>query len=65
MSLICLDALSLDGCVEDEQGRFGWGAPEDDFLGALSNSGPAVRLYSEGRAPAHQIKQNQAGLRGA
>jgi hypothetical protein len=25
----------------------------ENFLGALSNSGPAVRLYSEGRAPAH------------
>jgi hypothetical protein len=25
----------------------------ENFLGALSNSGPAVRLYSEGRGPAH------------
>lgn len=36
----------------------------ENSLGALSNSGPAVRRYSEGRAPAHQIKQNQTGLRG-
>jgi hypothetical protein len=30
-----------------------------NFLGALSNSGPAVRQCSEGRAPAHRIKQDR------
>jgi dihydrofolate reductase len=28
---------SLDGYVEDEQGRFGWGAPEDEELHSYVN----------------------------
>jgi hypothetical protein len=36
----------------------------ENFLGVLSNSGPAVRRYSEGGVQARQMKQNETGLRG-
>ena len=35
MSLIYSMLMSLDGYVEDEQGRFGWGAPEDEEVHTL------------------------------
>ena len=28
---------SLDGCIEDEHGKFGWGAPEDEELHSYIN----------------------------
>ena len=37
MSLIYSMPISLDGYVEDEQGRFGWGAPEDAELRSYVN----------------------------
>jgi hypothetical protein len=29
--------MSLDGYTEDEQGRFGWGAPEDEAVHSYIN----------------------------
>ena len=37
MSLIYSMLMSLDGYVEDEQGRFGWGAPEDEEVHSYIN----------------------------
>lgn len=56
--------ISRSSCSDGRgSGRLRNSGPEN-FLGALSNSGPAVRLYSEGRAPGHQIKENPKGLGG-
>jgi dihydrofolate reductase len=41
---------SLDGYTEDERGRFGWGAPEDEGVHAYINElGSTVRTYLYGR----------------
>ena len=37
MSLIYSMLMSLDGYVEDEQGRFGWSAPEDEEVHSYIN----------------------------
>jgi dihydrofolate reductase len=42
--------MSLDGYVEDEQGRFGWGAPEDEEVHSYINQlAPSVGTYLYGR----------------
>jgi dihydrofolate reductase len=42
--------MSLDGYVEDEQGRFGWGAPEDEEVHSYINQlASAVGTYLYGR----------------
>jgi hypothetical protein len=35
--------MSLDGYTEDEHGRFGWGAPEDQAVHSFPS--PEVRAY--------------------
>jgi dihydrofolate reductase len=42
--------MSLDGYVEDEQGRFGWGAPEDEEVHSYINQlASSVGTYLYGR----------------
>jgi dihydrofolate reductase len=42
--------MSLDGYVEDEQGRFGWGAPEDEGVHSYINRlASSVGTYLYGR----------------
>jgi dihydrofolate reductase len=42
--------MSLDGYVEDEQGRFGWGAPEDEEVHSCINQlASSVGTYLYGR----------------
>jgi dihydrofolate reductase len=42
--------MSLDGYVEDEHGRFGWGAPEDEEVHAYINQlASSVGTYLYGR----------------
>jgi hypothetical protein len=42
--------LTLDGYVEDEQGRFGWGAPEDEEVHSYINQlVSSVGSYPYGR----------------
>jgi dihydrofolate reductase len=49
-NLIYSMIISLDGYIEDEHGRFGWGAPEDEevhsYINALASS---LRTYLYGR----------------
>ena len=41
---------SLDGYTEDENGRFGWGAPEDKEVHSYINAlGSSIRTYLYGR----------------
>ncbi len=42
--------MSLDGYVEDDQGRFGWGAPEDEEVHSYINQlASSVGTYLYGR----------------
>ncbi len=42
--------MSLDGYTEDEQGRFGWGAPENEEVHSYINTlGASIRTYLYGR----------------
>lgn len=42
--------MSLDGYVEDEHGRFGWGAPEDEEVhGYINQLASSVGTYLYGR----------------
>src|SRR5438067_13885066 len=42
--------MSLDGYVEDEHGRFGWGAPEDEEVHSYINQlASSVGTYLYGR----------------
>lgn len=42
--------MSLDGYVEDEQGRFDWGAPEDEEVHSyISQLASSVGTYLYGR----------------
>jgi hypothetical protein len=38
--------MSLDGYVEDERGRFGWGAPEDEEVHSYINQHQPARVIS-------------------
>jgi len=50
MSLIYSMLMSLDGYVEDEHGRFGWGTPEDEEVHFYINQlGSSVGTYLYGR----------------
>jgi hypothetical protein len=41
---------SLDGCTEDEHGKFGWGAPEDEEVHSYVNElASPVGTYLDGR----------------
>jgi dihydrofolate reductase len=48
--LIYSTLMSVDGYVEDEQGRFGWGAPEDEEVHSYMNQlGSSIGIYLYGR----------------
>jgi dihydrofolate reductase len=48
--LIYSTLMSVDGYVEDEQGRFGWGAPEDEEVHSYINQlGSSIGTYLYGR----------------
>jgi dihydrofolate reductase len=50
VSLIYSMLMSLDGYVEDERGRFGWAAPEDEEVHAYINQlASSVGTYLYGR----------------
>ncbi|HXB15794.1 MAG TPA: dihydrofolate reductase family protein [Solirubrobacteraceae bacterium] len=47
--LIYSAIASLDEFVEDEDGRFGWGAPDDEVFGFLNNLERTIGTYLYGR----------------
>jgi dihydrofolate reductase len=47
--LIYSTIASLDGYVEDEQGRFEWGAPDDDVFAFISDLERPIGVYLYGR----------------
>ena len=48
--LVYLMVTSLDGYTEDEQGRFGWGVPEDEEVHSYINHlASSVDTYLYGR----------------
>lgn len=51
--LICLMLASLDDHVEDEQGKFGWAAPDEEVHTFVSDlARPLARLYARGKGAA-------------
>lgn len=40
---------SLDGCVEDKQGKFGWGAPDDEVLAFVNDLERPIGTHLYGR----------------
>jgi dihydrofolate reductase len=48
-SLIYSAIASLDGYVEDPQGRFDWGAPDDEVLGFINELERPIGTYLYGR----------------
>jgi dihydrofolate reductase len=47
--LIYVSNVSLDGYIEDEDGRFDWTAPEDDFFSFITDLVRPVGTYLYGR----------------
>jgi dihydrofolate reductase len=47
--LIYSTIASLDGYVEDEQGRFEWGAPDDEVFAFISDLERPIGVYLYGR----------------
>jgi dihydrofolate reductase len=47
--LIYAAIASLDGYVEDEQGTFGWAAPDDEVLAAVNDIERPIGTYLYGR----------------
>jgi dihydrofolate reductase len=47
--LIYAAIASLDGYVEDEQGQFGWAAPDDEVLAAVNELERPIGTYLYGR----------------
>jgi dihydrofolate reductase len=47
--LIYAAIASLDGYVEDEQGKFGWAAPDDEVLAAVNELERPIGTYLYGR----------------
>ncbi len=47
--LIYAAIASLDGCVEDEEGRFDWAAPDDEVHAFVNDLERPIGTYLYGR----------------
>ena len=47
--LVYTSIMSLDGCIEDEHGRFDWAVPDDEVHAFINNLERSLGTYLYGR----------------